>query len=1446
MPLYAPEIERWWLTSGVAALTNLLDTQTFGKKPGECGFSQVAQSKIRIFDNDRTLLAEFRASMPGLQAGQALNYAANPRRNLSLAALHVFRNPEEGGLNYSKVMEGLALIDAVEVHRVRVLAAAQSTLGKHAIAESYRPIMEEIHQTASLHYSQCHMGFRACALVRRLFRVAGAATKARIETMACLNAMFPATNLLSSSDDIDPSPCSPGLRDSIRFSVFDHLVSTDTFSREKQKALEMKLFCWCDIPGYPQAYNAFMLYAEEAKKLEDVCLEAMHACEGLRFTFRRRASSTELQNSASSEGFRGSDTTVITPVSRPYTPNGDASTDTALSSRASTSSGKRCSTVPSVPSPLLGGMPGREISAAKTDMAFMAGDFDTDPVRAYPHDLSLVEFCQHPLARDLDFDDESEEDESNKKPAMKSSSRSFGARRRQGSGKSITPPVPSLPPIPELLTTTLVPRVFEKIVRRIRARPHASSPNNNTPIRSSQLRDDSATDPQPRATKSRPVLKPRISNPRIQQKSVSLVAISAHSDTQFAQEPESEGVKFPEASASSVHTISSSLGSPTSPISWTLAKPRLSPMEYVRLYLIEKSHASKAGQPCRLPEPEKLWFWTPRWEKFLILPQVPPSINRGILTSRHNKAKSVESRDLFQSVTNFKSNISEQSAMPTCPRLSLNLGGLMPGLFPSVIDLKALQHDTANLNSPELLVHIAEPVEGFASTSGDKVLATASSVAQTHPQQQRDHGVSLLGQNRGSKKPGDGCSASDWPLGPSLPAIEAGHRETISSVEHPFPPSINSARCHEVTEENLQTDSQMAYAPTKVIEDLVDSSSIYSHGSTDSPDALEQPDPLSASQDTLCPPKARPFSLHVNNPPKCSTALAHSQSVGNYSPASMTALFDAASPYSPQFSGLSRRSSQTSTQMSPNKTITQGIGAWARADDIDHLPSLHPAPLRIARKLAQHNQIADAIELGNTQTSLDLNLQELQSLTTRAASRRLAILEPRSSCVVGADVEQSLDAMITSLHEPIAMNTQVISPSHTVSQPPSPQSQTFAIGPQEPSGFTPRRRKKPEVKALRPDSPTLPSMPGLFGVMETSPPSSIISSCESQKPRNFGLDSKKGVSETPRTIHSTLLDSTNASQSGARTRPDSGSSVTLSNKERSETSDKSVFSLSIKRKDAMTILPSTCAPNSGGHGTLSNDEILGDTPKKTSSVAPAVPFTPERRRPKHIPISIEAYQFATQRGDLSGRNKIGNLNPLPPPRGESNANYPSALEPGSSRTASVVFGSLFRKRTRSEQHLEPPKTPTTPKVHWRPFEADGQDLPGVSSWAGDGMNRVARDKQGTSRSSSARSHEEARKSQKGDDLSTKTSVQEKHSKKGSNLLRRKVSMDMLLSRRHHVETNASPPPPLPLPPIPRSTTADAGNLNSASLIDGGNLFATYKSKKSRGLKIDTNKARNTD
>lgn len=59
---------------------------------------------------------------------------------------------------------------------------------------------------------------------------------------------------------------------------------------------------------------------------------------------------------------------------------------------------------PPLPSPLLAGCPGREISGAKSDGREWACDFDEPPVLGYPDDLSETEFHEHPLAQHIELE----------------------------------------------------------------------------------------------------------------------------------------------------------------------------------------------------------------------------------------------------------------------------------------------------------------------------------------------------------------------------------------------------------------------------------------------------------------------------------------------------------------------------------------------------------------------------------------------------------------------------------------------------------------------------------------------------------------------------------------------------------------------------------------------------------------------------------------------------------------------------------------------------------------------------------------------------------------------------------------------------------------------------------------------------------------------------------
>lgn len=220
--------------------------------------------------------------------------------------------------------------------------------------------------------------------------------------MAKLNALFPPIAAANLDSTLSLAPYTDGLRENIRFCVYEYLMRGNTGDVANWRALKARLYSWCNIPGYTEARDAIMRYTEEFKKLELLCLSTLHSLEARRqkvhipeslqgSTFVISSSLTSIAPSPSSSFF-GSDMSDF-----------DSSFQTHHHSLSSVKSHSPSTNYNLQSSPLLRGMPGREISAAKTDGAAFAGEVDAVPILAYPNDLSQIEFDQHPLTKYLDM-----------------------------------------------------------------------------------------------------------------------------------------------------------------------------------------------------------------------------------------------------------------------------------------------------------------------------------------------------------------------------------------------------------------------------------------------------------------------------------------------------------------------------------------------------------------------------------------------------------------------------------------------------------------------------------------------------------------------------------------------------------------------------------------------------------------------------------------------------------------------------------------------------------------------------------------------------------------------------------------------------------------------------------------------------------------------------------
>lgn len=282
-------------------------------------------------------------------------------------------------------------------------------------------------------------------------------------------------------------------------------------------------------------------------------------------------------------------------------------------------------------------------------------------------------------------------------------------RRRFGKKRTDVPPVPPLPPIPESMKPGLTPKVLDKLVRKMKSRSDIQASKTATAkatITASANPGDrsnsSSSNSQQRQARQRPTLKSQISNPQLRLQAKSCISLNT-----FAS-PDECSITSPDAPSVSSRrwarhgSFASSQGSGHDKdkdvmLDYSIATKRLSPMEYTRMYLVECSLSSQEGRPCELPCPDHEWFWTPGWEKFLIVPRIPGSIKRysaGYIPCRHGAT--IDDAEIPQSEKSL-TKLSPSTA--TFHRLSLNLGGIT-AMFPSMMNLVSDMRVDASPHKP--------------------------------------------------------------------------------------------------------------------------------------------------------------------------------------------------------------------------------------------------------------------------------------------------------------------------------------------------------------------------------------------------------------------------------------------------------------------------------------------------------------------------------------------------------------------------------------------------------------------------------------------------------------------------------------------------------------------------------------------------------------------------
>lgn len=263
--------------------------------------------------------------------------------------------------------------------------------------------------------------------------------------------------------------------------------------------------------------------------------------------------------------------------------------------------------------------------------------------------------------------------------------------------KADIPPVPPLPSIPESLRSTLTPKILDKVVRRMRSRSELNPVNPDSAKIPTPSGDISRSKKKQRKTKAKKPLKAGISPPELQanpQGRSSMETLLSH---------ENAGQEWGKVDARprAGSRASSKTSVDARPLVYTVALPRLSPMEYTRMYLLNKAK-KEADKNHELVKPLYKWFWTPNWESFLIIPRVSKMAShqdhQGMPKPRATMA---EMKNPVSVVHDSLVAIKDVNSATSHPRLSFNLRN-MSTLISEVTMLASLNTDPrAQMESPQ-------------------------------------------------------------------------------------------------------------------------------------------------------------------------------------------------------------------------------------------------------------------------------------------------------------------------------------------------------------------------------------------------------------------------------------------------------------------------------------------------------------------------------------------------------------------------------------------------------------------------------------------------------------------------------------------------------------------------------------------------------------------------
>ncbi|KHO02105.1 uncharacterized protein MAM_01106 [Metarhizium album ARSEF 1941] len=286
------DLEKW--CSGSKDLVDLVDSLSLG--PREVDLLEAVRRKLRDLDGHTNISTRIQEDISKQAPSSRMT---SPRRKLQEVARTVFGPSEHGGMDYRQALEGLAMLEQVEKHRVLLVRDAKLAVKPGFSEGKDAKLLELLDGTATKHYAVLQWGFRAHC-VRNFPPQGDMENPDETRIMAQLNALSPPNFIPSVVDEANSPHYTESLQDGIRLRIYEHLTKPNTTPQADDQSVYVKSSC--SVPGYRVFRDVMLKYSQEFKKLEVLCLHILDQKEKRRATASGDQVLPRLLHNAASEG----------------------------------------------------------------------------------------------------------------------------------------------------------------------------------------------------------------------------------------------------------------------------------------------------------------------------------------------------------------------------------------------------------------------------------------------------------------------------------------------------------------------------------------------------------------------------------------------------------------------------------------------------------------------------------------------------------------------------------------------------------------------------------------------------------------------------------------------------------------------------------------------------------------------------------------------------------------------------------------------------------------------------------------------------------------------------------------------------------------------------------------------------------------------------------------